>query len=52
MERLEKEGRILVIRPSKLVKIKRIEKDANKLQEMYSLGQKDALNLLDKIKNY
>ena len=52
VERLEKEGRILVIRPSKLVKIKRIEKDANKLQEMYSLGQKDALNLLDKIKNY
>lgn len=52
VERLEKEGRILVIRPSKLVKIKRIEKNANKLQEMYSLGQKDSLNLLDKIKNY
>lgn len=49
---LEKEGKILVIRPSKLVKIKRIEKDTNKLQEMYNLGREDTLNLLDKINKF
>ena len=49
---LEKEGKIFVIRPSKLVKIKRIEKDSNKLQEMYDLGRENTLNLLDKILNF
>lgn len=50
VSKLEREGKILVIRPSKLVKVKRIEKDANKLQEMYDLGKDDTLKLLDKIK--
>ena len=50
VSKLEKEGKIIVIRPSKLVKVKRIEKDANKLQEMYDLGKDDTLKLLDKIK--
>ena len=49
---LEKEGKIFVIRPSKLVKIKRIEKDSNKLQEMYDLGRENTLNLLDKILSF
>ena len=49
---LEKKGKLLVIRPSKLVKIKRIEKDSNKLQEMYDLGRNDTLKLLNKIKDF
>lgn len=49
---LERKGGILVIRPSKLVKIKRIEKDNDKLQEMYDLGRDDTLKLLDKIKKF
>lgn len=49
---LEKNDKICVIRPSKLVKIKRIEKDSDKLQEMYDLGKKDTLELLDKIKSF
>lgn len=48
----EKEGKIFVIRPSKLVKIKRIEKDSNKLQEMYDLGKNDTLKVLDKLDKY
>ena len=49
---LEKKGIIFVIRPSKLVKIKRIEKNSEKLQEMYDLGKNDTLKLLDKIKKF
>ena len=49
---LEKNDKILVIRPSKLVKIKRIEKDSDKLQEMYDLGKNDTLKELDKIKKF
>lgn len=49
---LEKEGKIFVIRPSKLIDIKRVEKDSNKIQEMYDLGKNDTLNLLEKIRLY
>ena len=35
-----------------LVKIKRIEKDSNKLQEMYDLGKNDTLKVLDKLDKY
>ena len=52
VSKLEKEGKVLVIRPSKLVKIKRIEKDSYKLQEMYDLGKNDTLNLLNKINEF
>lgn len=49
---LEKKEKIFVIRPSKLVKIKRIEKNSDKLQEMYDLGKEDTFNLLDKINKF
>ena len=39
--KLAEEGDIFVIRPSVDLKIKRIEKDPNKLQAMYELGRKD-----------
>ncbi len=52
ISKLEKEGKILVIRPSKFVKIKRIEKNSSKLQEMYDLGKEDTIKLLDKINEF
>ena len=52
IERLEKNNDIFVIRPSKFVKIKRLEKDENKIKEMYNLGKNDAINSLEKLKEY
>lgn len=49
---LEKKKEIIVIRPSKTVKMSRIEKDPDKLQEMYDLGVSDANQILDKLKEY
>lgn len=48
---LEKNNKndIFVIRPSRTVKIKRVEKDENKVQEMYELGRADATNHLEKL---
>ncbi len=45
----EKKGEIIVLRPSRKVKMSRIEKDVNKLQEMYDLGIEDTKNKLNKI---
>ena len=49
---LEKEGKIFVVRPSKIVDIKRTEKDPNKIQEMYDLGVSDMKNNLSNLMNY
>ncbi len=43
---------IFVIRPSKTVKIKRIERDKAKIQEQYNLGVEDAKKCLKDLKNY
>lgn len=40
---LEREGKVFVLRPSRTVPIRRIEKDKAKIQEMYDLGRSDAL---------
>lgn len=52
IESLEKEKRVFVIRPSELVRISRIEKNKDKIQEMYRLGMKDANNKLKDLKKY
>lgn len=52
IEKYEAENKIIVLRPSKLIKMKRVEKDTNKLQNMYDLGISDVINKLDKIKEY
>lgn len=52
IESLEKEKRVFVIRPSELVKISRIEKNKDKIQEMYRLGMRDANNKLKDLKKY
>lgn len=48
----ENKKEIFVIRPSKHLKIKRIERDENKLQEMYDLGIEDGKANLTKLKEY
>lgn len=52
IEKEYKNNNIVVIRPSKLIKIKRIEKNIDKINEMYELGVNDTLSMLDEIKVY
>lgn len=52
VEFLEEEKELILIRPSKYIKIKRVEKNKDKLQEMYDLGVEDAQNKLKEIKKY
>lgn len=49
---MENKKEIFVIRPSKLINIKRIEKNPNKLQEMYDLGIEDTKICLENLKRY
>ena len=50
--KLAEKGDIFVIRPSVDLKIKRIEKDPNKLQAMYELGMKDMQLQWENLLNY
>ena len=52
IEKHEKAGKILVIRPSRLIKISKMEQNLDIVREMYELGRSDALNLLEKIRSY
>lgn len=49
IEQLENEGKILVLRPSEHIDVKRTEKDKEKLQRMYDLGVKDCSEKLEEI---
>lgn len=49
---MEDKQQIFVIRPSKDLHIKRIERDENKLQEMYDLGIQDCKKSLEKLNRY
>ena len=48
----ENNGKIIVLRPSEKIKMKRVEKDLNKLQAMYDIGVKDCTENLSRIKDY
>ena len=52
IEKYESENKIMVLRPSKLIKMQRVEKDTNKLQAIYDLGVFDCTKKLDEIKEY
>ena len=52
IDKYESENKIVVLRPTKLIKMKRVEKDTNKLQSIYNLGVSDCTNNLNKIKEY
>ena len=49
---MENKKEIFVIRPSKHINIKRVEKDETKLQEMYDLGVQDCKNKIKDLKKY
>lgn len=49
---MENKKEIFVIRPSKDLKLKRIEKDIDKLQAMYDLGISDCKKCLEDLKEY
>lgn len=49
---LEAEGRIFVIRPSRTVKVKHIERDTAKLQAIYDLGAADSAARMGDLKMY
>ncbi len=49
---LEKDGKIFVLRPSRMVPIRRIEKDKARIQEMYDLGRGDALAKLASLRDF
>ena len=49
---LKKAQKAFVLRPSRLVPIKRLEKDPEKMQEMYNLGREDAARTLQALAAY
>lgn len=49
---LEKQGKIMVIRPSRLVKISKMETNPDIVSEMYNLGRQDGLAKISEIKAY
>ena len=50
--KLEKSNKIFCIRPSKSIKIKRIEKDERIILEQYNLGKNDYLNIKENLLIY
>lgn len=49
---LEKTGEIFVIRPSEILKIKRMEKNMEEIEKIYEIGRKDAENRLEAMKDW
>lgn len=52
VKELESQGKVFVIKPSRKVDIKRLEKDIDKIQEMYDLGVSDMNSKLESLKEY
>lgn len=48
IEELEKQGKVLVIRPAQELKVERLERDPKKLQELFQDGYKDAKKSYEK----
>ena len=52
IEKMELQNKVFVIRPSDAINVKVIERNKEKLQNIYDLGIKDAKNSIKKIKEY
>ena len=52
IEELERNGKILVIRPTKIIKTKATEKNPEVLKSLYTLGKKDCNNKLKELFEY
>ena len=48
----EKQGKLFVIRPDEPLQIKKVEKDPQKLREVYDIGRETALKRLPELKAY
>lgn len=52
IERKAKNNEIILLRPSRNLGVSRTEKNPEKIQSLYELGRQDALENLEKIKNF
>ena len=52
LDRLEEEGRLLIVQPSEPVNIRRVEGDMEKLGKLYWLGYDDGLKSLERVSSY
>jgi predicted patatin/cPLA2 family phospholipase len=52
IEQLEREGKIFVLRPDRPVTVKRLERDASKLEALYQDGRRVMLDQLDDMMLY
>lgn len=52
IEQMQQDGSVLVIRPSKLIKISHTEKNLDVLRRVYQLGRHDALAALPAVKKF
>ena len=52
IKKYENAGKIIVLRPSKIIKMRRVEKNLNKLQAIYDVGVNDCNEKLKTIKEY
>lgn len=52
IRKYENDGKIIVLRPSEKIKMRRVEKNLNKLKAIYNVGIKDCNDNLSRIKKY
>ena len=52
VEAQENQGNALVLRPSETIKIGKMEQNLDVVKQMYELGRKDALDNLERIRNF
>jgi len=52
LDKLEKEGKVLIIRPDRPVRVKRVEQNPEKLEELYREGKKVAENQIPEIRSF
>lgn len=52
MDELEKEGKLLIIRPQKKVTVQRLEKSIAKLESLYNEGYEEGVKNIEKIKDF
>ena len=52
IEELKTKGEVMVLCPSRLIEVSRLEKDPEKLKTLYQLGREDAMKNLDQIRAF
>lgn len=52
IEELERQGKVLALRPSREIAVGRLEKDPDKLRQLHALGLTDTLSRLPEINSY